>query len=146
MLTRKKPMSPGTKGLKRSGFKTKADAKPMARSTKPMKAVGERGKRMRQGKVAANVEESAWMSAVVDAGCIVCRLQYGAATPAELHHLKEGDRRIGHLASIGLCVPHHRGGNGEGLFISRHPWLKRFESAYGTEQYLLEETQKLLAK
>jgi hypothetical protein len=147
-LKRKTPMKAGTKGLKRTAFKTAAPVglkqrTPMKAASKPMAAVGARAKRTRQGKVAPNAEERAWLDFVGSCGCIVCRQQYGVTTPAEVHHLKEGGLRMGHLFSIPLCVPHHRGGAGTGPFISRHPWKPRFEAAYGMELKLLQDVQEL---
>jgi hypothetical protein len=127
---------PDWKPLQRkSGLKT---SKPMARGTSTLKPVGRRGKRMRQGKVAPTTEEQAWMDDIVACGCLVCWMQKMGESPAEVHHFKEGDRRKGHLFTIALCKPHHRGGDSEGPFISRHPWKKRWERAYGTEDDLLE--------
>lgn len=130
----------------RSGFQNRS--KPLARTSTlktsgKLKATGARAARMRQGKVTANAAEAAWMAAVSEF-CIVCYQQYGVKGGAEVHHLKSGDRRMGHLFSIGLCTAHHRGGEGEGRFISRHPWKDRFEAAYGTEAELLAATQQIL--
>lgn len=127
ILRATKPMNPGQAMLQRS--------------TKPMAAVGARGKRMRQGKVSANVIEEDWMDRAQASGCIVCWLQYGIKAEAEIHHMKEGDRRMGHLFSFPLCKPHHRAGAKDGPFISRHPWKTRFEAAYGTELQLLEQVK-----
>lgn len=141
--------------MKRSGFQPKPGWKPLKRST-PIKSsgnvmarhsalrhVGARAKRTGQGKVKPTAEEKAWMSAASQF-CIVCHLHHGVTTLAEVHHLKQGDRRMGHLHSIGLCARHHRGGADEGPFISRHPWLKRFEAAYGTEAELLEQQKAIV--
>lgn len=137
--------------MKNSTFKPKADWKPlkrsapMARGTSKLKPIGARAKRMGQGKVKPTAEEQAWMAAIAQF-CIVCRLHHGVTTPAEVHHFKDGDRRMGHLMSIGLCVAHHRGGAGEGPFISRHPWKKRFEESYGTEMFLLHAARQIIAQ
>lgn len=135
-------MARGTKPLKRSAMKP--GTTPMKRAAAPLKAVGARAKRMRQGKIAPNAEEQSWMDRAQAFGCIVCYLQHGARSAAEIHHMKSGDRRMGHLFSIGLCVPHHRGGADSGLFISRHPWLARFELAYGSEETLLRQLKNLI--
>lgn len=83
------------------------------------------------------------MRAIVELGCIVCRLQQRGFVPAAVHHLTRGGVRIGHLDSIPLCDPgHHQGapvGSGQ---ISRHPDKARFEAAYGTEEALLAETRR----
>jgi hypothetical protein len=142
--------------MKNSTFKPKVDWKPLKRSApmargtstlkqnKPLAPVGKRAKRMRQGKIAANAEEQAWMDDICTF-CVVCRVYGMGDRPAEVHHLKDGDRRMGHLMSIGLCYEHHRGGAGEGPFISRHPYRARFERAYGTELDLLELTKGYVA-
>lgn len=150
MTLARKPMARGTSEMKRSApLKSK---KPMARgdsqlarNAKPMAAVGARGKRMRQGKVTATAQEQSWMDRAQASGCIVCWMQFGVVAGAEIHHLKGGDRRMGHLFTIPLCYPHHRGGDGEGTFISRHPWKVRFEAAYGFELDLLEEVRLRLS-
>jgi len=135
--------------MKRSGFQPKPDWKPLKRST-PIKAssaklkqVGARAKRTGHGKVKPTAEEKAWMSAISQF-CIVCHLHHGVIAQAEVHHLKQGDRRMGHSFSIGLCARHHRGGADEGPFISRHPWIRRFEAAYGTEEELLEQQRAIV--
>lgn len=111
-----------------------------------MKPIGERGRRMRQGKVAANTAEDAWMEMAQDFGCIVCHLQQYGYANAEIHHLKQGDRRRGHLYSIPLCPPHHRHGAAQGLYISLHPYKARFEAMYGKEEELLHAVREFLAE
>ena len=117
---------------------------PMARSTKPMAAVGERAKRMRQGKVAANAAEQAWMDQVRAFGCIVCWLHHNANTPCVVHHILSGGRRMGHMHTLGLCEPGHHQQTNTRDKISRHPDKARFEAAYGTEAELLTTTRQLL--
>jgi hypothetical protein len=147
-LKQKTPLRQGSKGLARSEFKRKEPmargGSQLARQAKPMKAIGERARRTGQGKVASSAAERSWMDSVASFGCIVCWRQHGIKAAAEIHHLKAGDRRMGHLFSIPLCADHHRGGAGEGRFISRHPWRARFEEAYGTELELLAAMCKIL--
>lgn len=140
MPLKRTPMKASTKPMKR-GVPMNRGTSQLARNAKPMAAVGARGKRMKQGKVPATPQEQAWMGRAQASGCIVCWLQFGVMAPAEIHHLKSGDRRMGHLFTIPLCEAHHRGGAGDGLFISRHPWKRRFEKAYGAELDLLEEVR-----
>jgi len=85
------------------------------------------------------------MDNVQSLGCIVCR-RLGVYSPAEIHHVLDGNRRRGHMYVLPLCVPHHRGGS-DGVsdqFYSRHPYKKRFEHEYGSEAELLETVQELL--
>ena len=90
--------------------------------------------------------ESEWMDAISRLGCICCHLQGFPGTPAEIHHILRGGRRIGHLHTLPLCAPgHHRYGDGV-IKISRHPWKSQFEQAYGLETELLKKTQRLVAE
>lgn len=85
-------------------------------------------------------DEALHVSRVQEMGCIACWIT-GVYTPAEIHHVLDGNRRLGHKFVLPLCVPHHRGGSdGAGIqsFVSRHPYKKRFEERYGTEQELLQ--------
>ena len=71
-------------------------------------------------------------------GCIIC-MRSGLDSPAEVHHLTEGGRRLGHMHTIPLCPAHHRGDVGiHGM------GRKAFEREYGTQKDLLAETQRLL--
>jgi hypothetical protein len=116
----------------------------MKRASTPIAAVGARGKRMRQGKVAASAAEQDWMDRARAFGCIVCWLQHGERTPAAIHHILAGGRRMGHLHTIPLCDPGHHQGTPTPLKISRHPDKARFEAAYGTELELLAQLQELI--
>lgn len=86
------------------------------------------------------------MQAIAELGCIVCWIAGHPRTPGAVHHLlTKGGRRIGHKSTICLCDPgHHQNppkGSGK---IARHPTKARFEAAYGTEEYLLEQTKQLV--
>ena len=89
------------------------------------------------------VEEDRWISDCIRLGCIVCRIQGRGYVPCEFHHMLSGGIRMGHLFGFGLCSPgHHRNcpkGYGE---VSRHPNKAEFERRYGTEEFLLEVTQR----
>ena len=94
-----------------------------------------------------NTAEKAWLDTITRLGCCVCHRQGNAGTPAEVHHLLSGGRKIGHLSTIPLCSPgHHRNGDDD-IKISRHPNKARFEAAYGSECELLawEREQVLIA-
>lgn len=90
--------------------------------------------------------EEQWVDAIVQLGCIACYLQGFPGTPAEVHHILDGGRRIGHLDTLPLCSPgHHRNGDGVRK-ISRHPFKARFEQAYATEETLLQITRALVER
>lgn len=76
-------------------------------------------------------------------GCIACRKEGYEGVPSDLHHPTSGGRRLDDALVIPLCSGHHRAvGNwiGPSLAHGRKP----FEARYGTEQELLEETERLL--
>lgn len=84
--------------------------------------------------------EREWMASVASFGCIACHLD-GHFRPCAVHHIVEGNKRLGHLFTIGLCQPgHHMDGEPLGM-ISVHPWKKRFEARYGTQRELLALTK-----
>jgi len=79
-------------------------------------------------------EQKRHFAKIVEHGCIICR------APAEVHHCFTGaGGRKNHDLVIPLCFFHHRNGTFDRPSI--HPWRKRFEEMYGTEQELLEKTQ-----
>ena len=89
-------------------------------------------------------EEKEYMDKVQQLGCIVCANRGYPNVPAEIHHTRGKTVKDAHLYVIPLCPSHHRyGGHTEP--ISRHPYKKRFEDAYGTEAELLEQVQKIFA-
>lgn len=80
---------------------------------------------------------------LIEIGCIVCRKEKGIYTPPQIHHT-EGRTGDGNQKTIPLCYYHHMEGSDNDAYTSRHPFKSRFEERYGSEQYLLEETNKLL--
>ena len=87
--------------------------------------------------------ERAHLSRLADLGCVLClRLGYGA-TPAEIHHIRDGQgmsQRASHFEAVPLCYPHHRGPNGfHGL--GKRAFVRR----YGVDEtMLLQEAMQLL--
>lgn len=85
--------------------------------------------------------ERKFLSAIADAGCILCRYLDLGITPCEIHHLRAGmgaGQRNSNTNVIGLCPEHHRGNTGyHGL------GRRAFERKYGiTELELLALSQK----
>ena len=68
--------------------------------------------------------ESKHMDNVSQLGCIVCYKRGFRFVPAEIHHTQGKTK-------------------GEEP-ISRHPWKRRFEKEYGTEEELLNLVEELL--
>jgi len=92
-----------------------------------------------------NKSQKAFQDRVRRLGCIVCLGQW-VDSPAEIHHILSGSRRIGEDSVLGLCQIHHRGQINTAEAVSRHPWRREFESRYGTEAELLEKTRELCAE
>lgn len=91
-------------------------------------------------------EEKRWMDDVQSLGCIVCRKEGKGQTPAEIHHI-DGKTKVGaHFHIIPLCYFHHREGSATSLYISRHPYKRRFEERYGSELDLMFEVELLVIK
>ena len=107
---------------------------PLKRSDKPMAAGGLRS--------ANKAETDLWKVLLEQVGCAVCRFVLRIEdTPAEIHHLIDGQRRISHMHVLPLCPVHHRQG------IEAHPsrhsvnglhgGLDIFERTYETEMELV---------
>ena len=85
------------------------------------------------------------MGRAAEAGCVLCRhLGYGHS-PAEVHHIREGQgaaQRASDFLTTGLCPEHHRGASGlHGL------GRKAFERTYKlSELDLLAMTLEALEK
>lgn len=87
-------------------------------------------------------------------GCVVSLVYFKRWEPAEIHHLVEGRKRLGHQFTIPLSPWFHRGvpplGDmrpsdasekiGPSLALSK----REFTSRFGSERELLEQTNKLI--
>lgn len=76
--------------------------------------------------------------------CMCCALKGDFTKKAiELHHIKQGNNRLGHLYTIPLCRAHHRGQRGEkgakGAYV--HGGMKAFRKEFGYDD--LQLWQKL---
>lgn len=85
-----------------------------------------------------NKVEREWMDAIVQVGCCICLREGLGRTPAEVHHMLSGGRRMGHLFTLPLCYTHHRSGRNDAQVVSRDQNQRRFEARYGREAELLE--------
>lgn len=79
--------------------------------------------------------EREWMARISDLGCYACRCD-GIQSPASVHHIVQGYRRLGHLFTIPLCYEHHQGKSGV------HMAKRSFTQRYGLELDILAELQK----
>lgn len=94
--------------------------------------------------MAANKKDKERYQKLVDLGCIVCLKFEVVYSPPSIHHIN-GRTGNGNQETIPLCYYHHQEGSNCDKYVSRHPWLTEFESRYGSEESLLEETNKLIA-
>ena len=69
--------------------------------------------------------EKYWLDRVANLGCYLCRhLGYGP-TPAQIHHLREGQgmaQRGSHWTVIPLCDRHHANSSSDGIHGGRKAW------------------------
>jgi hypothetical protein len=77
-------------------------------------------------------------------GCIACHQIGVHQTEVSLHHIDGRTKPGAHLRVIPLCGKHHQSGEGTGDFISVHPWKRRFEDAFGTQEELLAQVQQIV--
>ena len=52
--------------------------------------------------------EAARLDAIKQGPCVACHQRGLPSWCPEIHHLLSGGRRIGHMATVGLCAWHHR--------------------------------------
>ena len=86
--------------------------------------------------------EKLWLSDVASLGCVACRNHGYGETPAELHHVRDGQgaaQRASDFEVIPLCPPHHRG-TAHPEIPSIHLDKVRFEQEFGKERELLAQT------
>lgn len=87
-------------------------------------------------------EAKAWLDDVASLGCVACRNHGYGETPAQVHHVREGQgiaQRASDFETIPLCPPHHLG-TAHPIVPSIHKQKTRFEREFGTERELLEQT------
>jgi hypothetical protein len=113
------------------------------------------GKRMKQGRSTGTPtqDEAARMAAIKAGPCVACHQRGIRSWCPEVHHLLSGGRRIGHLATVGLCEWHHRaviawGCTGAEMRDHFGPSLnegsKPFHAEFGSDAVLLGYQNALL--
>lgn len=89
-------------------------------------------------------DEKAYQDRVRDLGCIACHVSLGVRSDCDIHHILIGGRKAGEKHVLGLCPPHHRSGQRNEMYVSRHPYKAEFERRYGTERELLERVRAMV--
>jgi hypothetical protein len=105
-----------------------------------------------QAKGATKAEKQRFQY-ITELGCIACR-QLGLTRHAEVHHIVEGNKRLGHSFTIGLCPWHHRSVIEMGSCMAEwiygpalggdHANKRAFYKIFGSERELLEKQNELL--
>lgn len=95
------------------------------------------------------------MDAIKEGTCVCCHMRGLYAWRPEIHHLLSGNKRRGHMFTVGLCAWHHRGAKSFGrsnqdelvLGPSLANGSKPFHAAFfGSDDAMLEYQNKLLAE
>jgi len=78
-------------------------------------------------------------------GCICCLLRTGVTNYyVEVHHIVQGNKRLGHWYTLPLCRTHHRIRGTGGIFTSIADGSKAFAKVHGTELDLWLKVQHML--
>ena len=77
-------------------------------------------------------------------GCIACWLDGNYNPVVSIHHMDGRTKPGAHMKVLALCSGHHQDGTGIPGLIAVHPWKRRFEAQYGTQEELLDLTHQLL--
>jgi hypothetical protein len=111
---------------------------------------------MNFGGKSRNKAEQARFDAIKHGGCMACAqrgIDMVGQGLVEVHHLLSGGRRIGHMATVGLCIWHHRacllwGHTHADMRTEYGPSLaegsKPFRAEFGTDTELLTMQNQLL--
>ncbi|MHB8915788.1 MAG: Ref family recombination enhancement nuclease [Thiobacillus sp.] len=75
-----------------------------------------------------------WSQLVSEVGCIACRVNGIFNTHVSIHHIDGRTKPGAHDNVLPLCHAHHQGGCEADPSI--HPWKKRFEDRYGSQEAL----------
>lgn len=80
-----------------------------------------------------------WFRILQEHGCIICVKEGRGKSPSDMHHILKAGRRVDDFHTIPLCFYHHRSGENNLDYVSRHPWRREFEKRYGTEWDLFRQ-------
>jgi len=100
----------------------------------------------------ASKAEREYLNAVAALGCCACYNQGIEDSPAEIHHLRDGQgisQRAHYTETIPLCAIHHRLGDGThktGYQYGYHFNPTEFEAQHGTERDLLTQVLNMLGE
>lgn len=97
-----------------------------------------------KGMPKATPEEFAHMDRVRELGCMACALKGDVSKKkVDIHHLKIGGKRAGHMYVIPLCNAHHQGNKSGEPAV--HRGMKAFRAAFGYDDWgLWQKLQVML--
>ena len=78
-------------------------------------------------------------------GCVACRIDGITNNHVSIHHIDGRTKKGAHMNVIPLCAGHHQDGTGAPGLIAIHPWKRRFEARYGTQEWLKAMADSILA-
>jgi hypothetical protein len=76
-------------------------------------------------------------------GCIACRIDGIINFHVSIHHCDGRTKKGCQMKVLPLCGAHHQTGGEEAPSI--HPWKKRFEAKYGTQEKLMAYCEHLVS-
>lgn len=97
-------------------------------------------------------DQEARLIAIKEDGCLCCWIDGNGRVPPDIHHLKRGNIRTGHSATIGLCLWHHRAVPADCAYFAVEPGpslangSRTFHAHYGSDDYLLDEQNKRIGQ
>ena len=100
-----------------------------------------------KGAPRATKMELEYMDRVRSLPCLCCAM-HGIIRRSTVHHIKCGNKRMGHRFVLALCKGHHKGefefGSPYGHHYYVHGSHRMFVATFGTERSLWEHQQILL--
>lgn len=90
-------------------------------------------------------EQLYWSRLVSVVGCIACRIDGNVNNHCSIHHTDGRTKPGAHRKVLPLCGGHHQDGtDNDKTKIAIHPWKRRFEEKYGTQEELMAMCDKIL--
>ena len=83
-------------------------------------------------------DEKSYQSKVAALGCIACRLDGIENMQVSIHHCNGRVKSGCEMQVLALCGQHHQTGGEQAPAI--HPFKRRFEAKYGSQEYLMQLT------
>lgn len=89
---------------------------------------------------ATKAEQRRWEIIKTQVGCAASRMMGLGYVPCEIHHMLDTGSTISHSHTFGLTPELHQGNDGI------HKAKKRFRDKYGTDEFLMQCTDDMVAE